>query len=213
VSEVSAFYEVSYAIGFHPWEALAEHRPFASTLLALVEDEERRSTPPYGNALDLGCGSATWGIQLALRGWHVTGIDNVARALRRAGNRVRDAGVPMRLVRGDVTRLGESGVGSGYDLVLDTGTFHGLTPAQRLALGRGITAITAPRATVILDCFAPRRRGPLPRGCTRADVERAFPGWTVTDTACADSDPDPIARVFKFDEVFYRLRRGEPSRT
>ena len=60
--------------------------------------------------------------------------------------------------------LRESGVGSGYDLVLDTGTFHGLTPAQRLDMGREVSAITAPDATVILDCFSPRRRGPLPRG-------------------------------------------------
>jgi SAM-dependent methyltransferase len=208
VSEVSAFYRVSYAIGFHPWEALAEHQPFANTLLAPVADEERGSTPPYGKVLDLGCGSATWGTQLAARGWRVTGVDNMTRALRRARDRVRDTGVEMRLVRGDVTRLCESEVGSGYDLVLDTGTFHGLTPAQRLAMGRGVAAIAAPRATVILDCFAPRRRGPLPRGCTQADVERAFPGWRVTDVAGADSEPDPIARVLRFDEVFYRLGRS-----
>ncbi len=82
----------------------------------------------------------------------------------------------MRLVRGDVTRLRESGVGSGYDLVLDTGTFHGLTPAQRLDMGREVTAITATGATVILDCFAPGHRGPLPpaaRGQTSRRRSRA----------------------------------------
>jgi SAM-dependent methyltransferase len=206
---MSGFYTVSYAVGFHPWESLANHQPFASTLLAMVEDEERGRTPPYGTVLDLGCGSATWGVQLAARGWSVTGVDIVPRALRRARDRVRDAGVEMRLVRGDVTRLRESDVGSGYDLVLDTGTFHGLTATQRLAMGREVAAITSPDATVILDCFAPRQRGPLPRGCTQADVEEAFPGWTVTDVADADTDPDPIARTFRFDEVFYRLRRGD----
>jgi SAM-dependent methyltransferase len=204
---MSTFYTVSYAVGFHPWEDLVEHQPFANTLLALVEDEEQGRTPPYGTALDLGCGSATWGVRLAARGWNVTGVDNVPRALRRARNRVRETGVEMRLVHGDVTRLPESAIGSGYDLVLDTGTFHGLSPAQRLEMGNGIAAITAPEATVILDCFAPRRRGPLPRGCTQEDVEDAFPGWTVTDATEADTDPDPIARVFRFDEMFYRLRR------
>jgi SAM-dependent methyltransferase len=208
---MSAFYRASYAVGFHPWEDMADHRPFADTLLALIEDEEQGRKPPYGKALDLGCGSATWGVRLAARGWSVTGVDNVARALRRARDRVRQTGVELRLVRGDVTRLRESGVGTGYDLVLDTGTFHGLTPAQRLDMGREVTAITSPDATMILDCFAPRRRGPLPRGCTQADVEAAFPGWVVTDIADADTNPDPIARAFKFDEVFYRLRRGGPS--
>lgn len=205
---MSLFYKVSYAVGFHPWEDLADHRPFAKALLDLIEDEEQRRTPPYGKVLDLGCGSATWGVLLAARGWTVTGVDNVPRALRRARDRVRDAGVEMRLVQGDVTRLRESGVGSDYDLVLDTGTFHGLTTAQRLQMGREVLAVCAAEAAVILDCFAPRRRGPLPRGCTQADVEEAFPGWSVTDVLDADSDPDPIARVFRFDEVFYRLRRG-----
>jgi len=204
---MSAFYRVSYAVGFHPWEDLADHQPFAKALLTLVEDEERGRVTPFGKVLDVGCASGTWGVQLAARGWSVTGVDNVARAVRRARDRVRHTGVEMRIVHGDVTRLRESGVGSGYDLVLDTGTFHGLTPAQRLQMGREVTAISAPEATVILDCFASRRRGPLPRGCTQGDVEAAFPTWTVTDVAEADTDPDPIARAFRFDEVFYRLRR------
>ena len=60
----------------------------------------------------------------------------------------------------------------------------------------------------MLDCFAPRRRGPLPRGASRDDVQRAFRGWKITDEEIADTEPDPIARVFKFDERFYRLRRN-----
>lgn len=204
---MSVFYKVSYRVGFHPWEDLAEHQPFANALVGLFEREEQGKEPPYGKALDLGCGSGTWGVRLAARGWHVTGVDNVSTAVARAEQRIRETAVDMRVVLGDATRLHESAVGSGYDLVVDTGTFHGLTPAQRLDLGQEVTLITAEEATVILDCFAPRRRGPLPRGCTQADVEAAFPAWQVTDVIDADTDPDPVARVFKFDEVFYRLRR------
>ena len=128
---MSVFYKVSYAVGFHPWEDLADHQPFAQALLALVEQAEDGRTPPYGKALDLGCGSATWGVRLAGRGWSVTGVDNVGRALSRAEDRIREAGIEMRLVQGDVTRLRDSSIGSGYELVLDTGTFHGLSPSQR----------------------------------------------------------------------------------
>jgi hypothetical protein len=39
-------------------------------------------------------------------------------------------------------------------------------------------------------------------------VERAFPDWEVTDVEVADTEPDALARLFKFDEVFYRLRRA-----
>ena len=200
-------YGLAYAIGFHPWEDLAEHLPFADKLMELVAREEDEHGPPYGPALDLGTGSAVWGVRLAQRGWEVTGIDIVEKALHRAQERVDEAGVEMRLARGNVTAMREAGVGSGFRLVLDTGTFHGLTDAQRAAMGREVSAVAAPDATVILDCFAPRRRGPLPRGASRADVERAFPEWAITAVDVADTHPDALARLLRFDERFYTLRR------
>jgi SAM-dependent methyltransferase len=200
-------YRLLYAMGFHPWEDLAEHPPFADKLLELVAREEDGRQPPYGAALDVGTGSAVWGVELAKRGWQVTGVDIVEKALGRGRERIDEAGVEMSLLQGDVTALGDAGVGSGFRLVLDTGTFHGLTDAQREAMGAEVSAVAAPDATVLLDCFAPRRRGPLPRGASRADVERAFPGWEITDVEVADEEPDALSRLFKFDEHFYRLRR------
>jgi SAM-dependent methyltransferase len=200
-------YELAYKIGFHPWEDLAEHPPFANKLLELVAREEDGREPPYGPALDVGCGSAVWGVRLAQRGWEVTGVDTVEKALSRARERADDAGIAMRLVHGDVAALRQADIGSGFRLVLDTGTFHGLTDTQREAMGREVTAITAADSTLLLDCFAPRRRGPLPRGANRAEVKRAFPGWEITDVEVADTEPDALARLFRFDERFYRLRR------
>jgi hypothetical protein len=52
--------------------------------------------------------------------------------------RIRGAGVEIALVLGDTTRLHESDLTSGYRLVLDTGTFHGLTREERLAMGREV---------------------------------------------------------------------------
>jgi SAM-dependent methyltransferase len=201
-------YRLAYAIGFHPWEELAEHPPFAEKLLALVAREEEGREAPYGRALDVGTGSGVWGVRLAKRGWEVTGVDAVEKPLGRARARSEEEGVDMRLVRGDVTRLRETAVGTGFRLLLDTGTFHGLADAQREAMGREVSAVASPDAALILDCFAPRRRGPLPRGASRADVERSFPDWEITDVEVADTEPDPIARLFKFDEHFYRLRRA-----
>ena len=181
-------YRLAYAIGFHPWEDLAAH-------------------PPFGPALDIGTGSGIWGVQLAQRGWNVTGVDIVEKALRRARERAARAGVEMRLVHGDVRALRDSGVGAGFRLVVDTGTFHGLDEQGRSAMARELDAACDDDATVLLDCFRPRRRGPLPRGASREEVERAFRGWKITDVEVADTDPDPVARIFTFDERFYRLRR------
>ena len=113
----------------------------------------------------------------------------------------------MRVAHGDVTALREAGIGSGFRLVLDTGTFHSLTDAQREAIGSGVSAVAAADATLILDCFAPRRQRSTPpwrRPCRRG---AGLPGWNVTNVEVADSEPDPMAKLLKFDERFYRLRR------
>jgi SAM-dependent methyltransferase len=201
-------YRLAYALGFHPWEGLAEHPPYAGKLLELVAREEEGREPPYGKALDIGTGSGVWAVQLAKRGWEVTGVDVVEKALSRARERAERQSVETRILNADVTALSVTDVGSGFRLLLDTGTFHGLGAEGRLAMGRELTAVAAANATLILDCFAPGRRGPLPRGADRADVERAFAGWEITDVEVADTDPDPMARLFRFDERFYRLRRG-----
>lgn len=203
---MSTFYKVAYAVGFHPWEGLAEHPPFATTLLDLVTCDEHPDGR-HGRALDVGCGSAIWGIELAKRGWDVTGVELNGKAVRRGRKRVSNTGVSMPIVRADASRTLPAEVGTGYRLLLDTGTFHGLTDSQREGMGRALTAVAADGATLILDCFAPGKRGPLPRGASESDITGAFPDWEIADVVVADTDPDPIAIKFKFDERFYRLRR------
>ena len=48
-------------------------------------------------------GSGIWAVQLAKRGWQVTGVDLVEKALQRASDRGESAGVDVTLVHGDVT--------------------------------------------------------------------------------------------------------------
>ncbi|HEU4436001.1 MAG TPA: class I SAM-dependent methyltransferase, partial [candidate division Zixibacteria bacterium] len=117
-------YRLAYSIGFHPWEDAAADPPFVNKFFEIIDREEDGRRPPFGSALDLGTGSGIWGIQLAKRGWQVTGIEIVEKALQRARERVQQANVSMRLLKGDVTALRSAGVEAGYRLVLDTGTFH-----------------------------------------------------------------------------------------
>lgn len=201
-------YRFAYFIGFHPWEDAASDPPFVNKFHELVEREESGRSTPFGAALDLGTGSGIWGIDLAKRGWQVTGIDLVEKALERARNGVQRAGVSMQLVQGDVTALRNTGIGAGFRLVLDTGTFHDFDTAQQRAMGREIDAIAAPDATVLLLVW-PKRMRPLIRGATRDEIEAAFPGWMITHVEASHFRlPKIMEMILRPDEHWYRLRRA-----
>ena len=202
-------YELAYRLGFHPWEDAEDQPAFVDKLSKLIAREESGREPPFGPALDLGTGSGIWALLLAQRGWQVTGIDIVEKALARARERVRQAGVDVPLLHGDATDLRAAGVGDRFQLVLDTGTFHGLGSAEREAVGREVSAVAGDEATMLMLVWAPKRRGPLPRGASRDEVEAAFRGWRVTDVEPSHfKAPKPVEVLFKPDEQWYRLRRG-----
>lgn len=208
MNATSTFYRVAYRIGFHPWEDAAEDPAFVETIDRLFEDEESGRESPYGQALDVGTGSGIWAVQLAERGWQVTGIDLVDTALQRAHDRVEGIDVDIKLVHGDVADLRAAGIGSGVRLVLDTGTFHGLNNAQREAMGREIDAVAAPDASVLLLAWEPKRRGPLPRGTNRSEIETAFPGWEVIGVQPSHfKAPKLVELLMKPNEHWYRLHR------
>lgn len=201
-------YELAYRIGFHPWEDAAAHAPFTQKLDELLGEEERGRTPPLGPALDVGTGSGIWAVQLAKRGWEVVGVDVVEKALARASARIAEASVDVRLVEGDITTLPPEAIGAGFELVLDTGTFHGLKDGERAAMGRAIDALAAPNATILLLAW-PRRRRPLIRGVTPDEIEAAFPGWSVEDAGLSNfRAPKLIELIMRPDERWYRLRRA-----
>jgi hypothetical protein len=105
------FYKVSYRLGFHPWEDLAAHPPFADQLLSLVAREEyassRRTDGLWTSAAEARSGSNWRSVAGRSPGWTTSARPSSG------GERIRDAGVEMALVLGDVTRLHESDIGSG----------------------------------------------------------------------------------------------------
>jgi hypothetical protein len=136
-------------------------------------------------------------------------VDFVPKALRRARERARRAGVDLRLVEGDVTKLRATAVGSGFPFLVDFGVFHDeLTDGQRAAMGREVSAVAASGATLLMVAWARRRRGPLPRGASLGDIAAAYPDWTVIDEQPFDISGAPFFRHIKnADPRFYRLRR------
>ena len=204
---MSLFYSLAYRLGFTPWEHAASHPPAAGHVATLFDREEHGRQRPFGRALDIGCGTGHWAIDLARRGWAVTGIDIVSNAIRRARDRAVAAGVEVQFVEGDVTALREAGIGSGFDLVWDFGTIHGLTRIQQRSAGREIGAVASPDAVILLLAWAPGQRGPLPRGMSRDDVATAFSEWRIVSDEPFDATglPGPLRNV---DPRVYRLRRA-----
>lgn len=205
------FYSLTYAMGYKPWEDLERNSGFAGKLLELLDSEESGRLPPYGQALDLGCGSGIWGVELAKRGWRVTGVDMVGKALRCAGERAKNANVGMRLVRGNATALRQAGVGGGFRLILDTGAYHALSSAQRRDMGREVNAVAACDASILLLVWPQSKSSSVER-TIRSQTQASFPRWTVSHI-----EPSRL-RLSKFLELLLppgehcywcRLRRAE----
>jgi SAM-dependent methyltransferase len=202
---VSLFYKLQYLVGMTPWERMPS-LPIGEQAITLLDREECGREPPYGRALDLGCGTGYWSVRLAQRGWKVTGVDIVPKALRTARKRARGAGVEILFVEGSVTTLTAAGIGPGFHLVLDFGVVHGLQPEQVRAVSREVTAVAAEDATLLMYAFSPGRRGPLPRGINREEIEQAYNGWTITKEEAFDLTGAPLF-VQKAHPRFYCLRR------
>jgi len=202
---MSMFYRIAYWVGVTPWEEMTT-LPIAKQIFSLLDREGSERQPPYGPALDLGCGSGIWTVELAARSWQVTGIEIVPKALRAARRRVREAGVDARLVQGDMTALRAAGVGSGFRFVLDFGAIHGLNDEQRKAVGKEVSAVAAPSATLLLLAWVPAHRGPLPRGMNRESLQAVFTDWELVAEDPADVSGAP-GFVKRAKPCFYRLRR------
>ncbi|MGA7614734.1 MAG: methyltransferase domain-containing protein [Thermoanaerobaculia bacterium] len=202
---MSLFYKFQYLVGMKPWERMPS-LPIGEQAVAFLDQEESGREPPYGRALDLGCGTGFWSVRLARRGWDVTGVDIVPKAVRSARERARSAGVDSRFYEGSITALTDAGVGSGFRLILDFGVVHGLSPEDVRAVSREVTAVASEDATLLMYAFSPGRRGPLPRGISREEVERAYEEWAITD-----DEPFLLTGAPRFVQKahphFYRLRR------
>jgi cyclopropane fatty-acyl-phospholipid synthase-like methyltransferase len=168
---MSTAYRLMYALGFTPWD-----RVLPRELTDVIEGAD--ALPP-GRALDLGCGNGGKSTYMASHGWKVTGIENVARALANARKRAEAADLTVDFRRGDVTNLADLSLEPGYNLLFDFGCYHGLKAAQRDSYAAGVTALAAPRATLLMMAFT-RALPPVPAGVSEAELKARFgPGWQV----------------------------------
>jgi SAM-dependent methyltransferase len=123
-----------------------------------------------GRALDLGCGTGTNVLYLAERGWQVTGVDFIGRAIAQARRKLR--GHEAQLLVGDVTRLTALPLNGPYDLALDMGCFHSLPEAGRPRYAAGLAQCLTPGAVYLLYAWQPAPGSAA--GLTREEVAATF---------------------------------------
>lgn len=187
-----------YRLGLVPWDGHA----LAHSLCELVEGD---GGLPAGNALDLGCGTGDNSIYLAQHGWDVTGVDFVAKPLDKARAKAAAAGVAVTFRQADVTRLtsGSSSVplGTGFDLIVDSGCLHGMSPDDRDAYVREVTAVASPGGRLHIVAFLPGASWGVP-GIAEDEIRARFAAdWSLVSSgseAAMDHNGKDPARYYLF---------------
>jgi SAM-dependent methyltransferase len=194
MSSRQLLFKTFYRLGFVPWDG----HPLATSLQKLAEGD---GALPPGTALDLGCGTGDTSIYLAKHGWQVTGVDFVAKAVDKARAKAAANKVDAKFARADVTRLRSEGVGSDFGLVVDNGCLHGMSPDDRDAYAREVSAVAAPDARLLLVEFITGGSYGVP-GIDPDEVKRRFAAdWTLLssgDEPALDHNGKNPARYYLF---------------
>jgi GNAT superfamily N-acetyltransferase/SAM-dependent methyltransferase len=126
-------------------------RPVAAECAGMAAILARRGIDPGARLLDAGCGTGRYAVELARRGFVVTGADRSPALLEEAAASARTAGgaLPVTFERADIPA---SAAGSGYDAVLCRGVLNDLVSAQDRAAVFGVFArALRPRGALLLD--------------------------------------------------------------
>lgn len=156
------------------------------------------SAHPAGNALDLGCGTGTNVVYLAQHGWRATGVDFVGWAIRQARQKARRAGVNASFFREDVTRL--RGITGPFELILDIGCFHGLSPERRPVYIKNICRLLHSHGTYLLYAFTSANAS-IGAGLDAADLQ-AFEAQLELVERCDGTDRGRTSAWFTWRKLF-----------
>lgn len=120
-----------------------------------------------GRALDLGAGTGTNMVTLALAGWKVEGVEYAFIAVCAARKKLRKMGAPPKIYCREVTKL--DFLTGKYDLILDIGCFHGLSSSRRLIYIENLKTKLAINGTFLLYAFLSQTPGQV--GVSEKEIE------------------------------------------
>ncbi|MGA8112269.1 MAG: class I SAM-dependent methyltransferase [Actinocatenispora sp.] len=170
-----------YGAGAPPWDTGVT----PPELVALIEGRDPLAP---GRALELGCGTGTNATYLARHGWQVVGVDLVDSAVAQARRKAEEAGLAIRLLHGDATRLDEVDAPGPYELFFDLSCYCGIPPHRRDAYAAGLTRRAAPDARLLMFGYGPEAFADTFAGVTADELRARFAGWDLLDVTPGTND-------------------------
>ena len=158
-------YSLAFSLGFTEWKL----KETPVEIFETVKDMRK------GHALDLGCGEGEHAVALANKGWQVTGVDFVRKAVENAKSAAEKSGVADKteFLVGDVARLEKLKL-TRFDIAFDIGCFHLLNEADQEAYITGVSHVLKRSAVLLLYAFTPRKQGRREVGFYPAEMEGKF---------------------------------------
>ena len=129
-----------------------------------------------GRALDIGCGTGTSVTYLASKGFDAYGLDISKVAISRALANARRIGAKCNLrVIDFLDTEAVSKLSGTFDVVLDLGCFHSLSPQDRDRYRGSLSLVSQPGSRYLLWCFLRGSRWSYgPPGVDEDEVERTL---------------------------------------
>jgi SAM-dependent methyltransferase len=174
-----AFWE-AFAPAMFPPERLEAARGEVALVLALA------GTAAGAAVLDLACGPGRHALELARRGFRVTGVDRTRAHLERARAAAAAEGLRLELVEADMRSFERAGV---FDLAVSLFTSFGYfrDPADDRRVAAHVARSLRPGGTFVVDVvgkevlariFQPRAWQELPGGALWLEDRHVDEGWS-----------------------------------
>jgi SAM-dependent methyltransferase len=191
-----SWWDLAYCSG-PPWDSDLP----ADELVEFVEGGRIR----FCRALDIGCGTGSNVLYLAGKGFDASGVDISRVAIRKATAKARERGFRCSFHVLDFTntqKLLKSF--STFDLLLDSGCFHSLSPHERDRYANSLKLVSHSSSLYLLWCFLRGSRWSYgPPGVNEDEVEgRLSKEFRVIEKRKLDSS-------FR-EMLFYIMKRKSP---
>jgi cyclopropane fatty-acyl-phospholipid synthase-like methyltransferase len=165
-----------------------------------------------GTALDIGCGSGADSVYLASKGWDVTSLDFIPKALEFTQQRAEAAGVSITPLEADITTWEPP---QQYDIVLDHGLLHNMDPVRYPAYRERIMQAVADDGHFVLLHWHPRFPGQAngqvgPTRVPREDIKAFFaPEFQERFFAREEFEDLPEMVGRGMSQAYYWFRRNQ----